>query len=483
MTDTKIVKLYNVMDAQEKRGLQIWLENRNLWSQKKGNHDDLLRLHNCIIKYAKRPRKLSEQIENLNKINQLRHQLFNIAENFLLVNWLTKKTHKSNNFDLQKKLLMVAYYQAKELPENSISIIDLSKLIEFKLNDIGNHLEKTNANNIDEYYQIHKFYHHLYYNLNTHIWQKGSEYLKKLLQHLNTFLGLTKMRYYTEALYRKKIRGEQFNLPDIESTQLEMVSLNENLIEQNANNTLFELYLLCFELSIKESKVHLKLLTDKIIEKAPFLNEKELGTILTFAINYASFITRKNHIDLTATHFNLHKLGLERSVFLTNGLLQPQILINYAYICCEEQKPNEIDSAWKKYQFRIEDDYKEPTLNLCLAYKLFAQNKFKESLEYLSKYSKRKIRFYLRRKVLQIKCLYEIRDYSKFEEERVNLVKYLNNNKDEFNDDYLYESLYNFTQIVRDLSNPDQSKEKLLLMLKKNTVERAWLSKKINNTT
>lgn len=35
MTDTKIVKLYNVMDAQEKRGLQIWLENRNLWSQKK----------------------------------------------------------------------------------------------------------------------------------------------------------------------------------------------------------------------------------------------------------------------------------------------------------------------------------------------------------------------------------------------------------------------------------------------------------------
>jgi len=69
MTDTKIVKLYNIMDAWEKRRLQIWLEKRNLWSQKKGNYNDLLHLHHCLTKYSNKPKKLVEQTKNLNKLS------------------------------------------------------------------------------------------------------------------------------------------------------------------------------------------------------------------------------------------------------------------------------------------------------------------------------------------------------------------------------------------------------------------------------
>jgi len=453
MTDTKIVKLYNVMDARERKGLQLWLNNRSLWSQKKGNHDAILHLHHCLTKYSNRPKKLNEQTKNLKKLGDLRHQLFNIAENYLLVNWLTRKAHKSHNFDLQKKLLIIAYYQDKELSDKNSNISNLSKLIEFKLTDIGKHLEKTDANNIDEYYQIHKFYHHLYYNLSTNIWQKGGEYLKKLLLHLNTFLGLTKMRYYTEALYRTKMMKEEFDLPDIERTQHEMLNLNKSLIKQKANNTLFELYLFCFELSIKESKASLQLLTNKIIEKAHLLNESELGTILTFAINYTTSISRKEGIDLVETQFKLHKLGLERSVFLTNGLLKPQILINFAYSCCEEQQPQEIDIAWQKYQQRIESNHRESTSNLCNAFKSLAQGNFEQAIAYTQMGSKRDFRFYLFKKTIQIRSYYELEDYCNLEDNRNNVLKYLRINKDSLNN-YLYQSFFNFAELVRELAKP-----------------------------
>jgi len=151
-------------------------------------------------------------------------------------------------------------------------------------------------------------------------------------------------------------------------------------------------------------------LSAKIIEKADFLDVNELSSILGFTFNYTAFISRKERVDLVDLHFKMYQLGLKKSVFLTNGLLQPLVLINYAYLCTEEAQPKEIETAWNTYQFRIENDYKESTLNLCMAYKSFAENSFEKAIDYMNQESKRKLRFYLSKKLLQIKCYYELSD-------------------------------------------------------------------------
>jgi len=186
-------------------------------------------------------------------------------------------------------------------------------------------------------------------------------------------------------------------------------------------------------------------------------------------------IAREESIDLVEIQYKMIRLGLEKSVFLSNGLLQPIILINYAYLCTEEAQAKDIETAWQKYQFRIENDYKESTLNLCMAYKSFAENSFEKAIDYMNKESKRKLRFYLSKKLLQLKCYYELNDYLSLEEERNNLLRYLRKNKG-YN---LYQSLYNFTQLMRDLANPDFGKEELLEKVETNTVEKRWLLRKI----
>lgn len=478
MVDSKIVKLYNIMDANEKKGLQLWLSNKLLWSQKKGDNKDILYLHNCLAKYAKRIKKLEESIQKFknDKLIQLSHQLFQIAENFLLVNWLSKKVEKKHDYAVQKQMLTLAFYQEKELTDNSKYIGDLSKLIDFKLKAIGNLLNKVKPSNTDHYLQLHKLNHHLYYGSSTNIWQEGKQYLQELLFHLDTFYVTTKMRYFTEALYRSKIANEEFDLPDIQWIQDKATDINIKLSQAQKNDPLVELYRLCFDLSVNTNKENLRLLSAKIIEKADLLYEKELSSILGFTFNYTAFISRKEGIDLVDIQFKMYQLGLKKSAFLINGLLQPLVLINFAFLCTEEGQAKEIKIAWEKYQFRIENDYKESTLNLCMAYKSFAENDFEQAIDYMNKESKRKLRFYLSKKLLQIKCYYELKDYFYLEEERNNLLRYLRKNKNYS----LYQSLYNFTQLIKDLANPDFSKEALLEKVKINTVEKRWLLRKIS---
>lgn len=478
MIDSKIVKLYNIMDANEKRDLQLWLNNKQLWSKKKGDSQDILYLHECLAKYAKRTKKLEESTQKFkkDKLSQLCYQLFHITENFLLMNWLSKKADKKQHYAIQKQMLTLAFYQEKELTDNSKYIGDLSKLIDFKLKDVNNLLNKSKPSHTDHYLQLHKLNHHLYYGLNTTIWQEGKQYLQALLLHLDTFYITTKMRYFTEALYRAKITDEEFALPDLKWIQQKAIDVTTVLNKAQKGNPLLELYQLCFELAINTNKDNLLLLSTKITEHADLLDVNELGSILSFASNYSAFITRKEGIDLIKLQYKMHKLGLEKSVFLSNGLLQPIVLINYAYLCSEETQAQEIDLALKKYQFRIENDFKESTTNLCLAYKYFTEIKFEKALEWMNKVSKRNLQFYLGKKLLQIKCCYELKDYIVLEEERNNLLRFLRNNKDYS----IYEYLYNFTQLVRDLANPDFGKTELIEKVKMNTVERPWLLRKIN---
>lgn len=480
MTDTRIVKLYNIMDAQEKKGLQLWLTHKMLWSQKKGNNEDIIYLHNCLLKYAKRPNKLNDSIKKFKKpkLSQLTYQLFHVAENFLLVNWLTKNAEKKQAHNIQKQMWLLAYYQDKELPNNSKHIGTLSKLIEFKLAEIGNQLEKASPDNIDHYYQLHKYYHHLYYGLNTQIWQKGSEYLEKLFLNLDTFYVLTKMRYNTEVMYRGIVVNENFTASDVEWISNKVVNLIHKFEQLDEKNPLLKLYHLFIDLSLNVNKEQLVLLANKVIEHAHLLNEKELGTFITFVINYATFIARKEGIDLIEIHYKMLKLGLEQSVFLSNGILRPQILVNYAYLCCEKKQAEEIEFAWEKYQFRIEIDYKEATFNLCNALKSLAQNDFKQAIYYIKQGAKRDFGFYIAKKIIQLKCHYEMKDYDNLDEERLNLLKYLRKNKGELNT-YAHKFYFNFTQVLRELVKPTIDKNLLLSKIEIHTAEKRWLLKKI----
>jgi len=489
MTQTRIVKLYNIMETGEKTRLTAMLkyEHRN---------KEIENFNNYLIKYSTNHKKLNKELVfqkvfgdakfDEPKLTQLRYKLFNVAENFLLMNWLSRKAKKNNYHLVQKQLMQLEYYKTKELPPNSTYTADLSKLIDSKLSDIERTLKNTKAQNVDYYFYLYKLNHHYYYGLNSNIWQQGSEYLNKLLYNLDIYYCLLKLRYHSEALIRKNSTNEDFSLPqsnDIQQFSKELFLVNNNEI------LLLELYQLCLQLSNKLNKTNLLKLADKTIEMEGILEERELGFIIPFILNNTSLIKRKQATNLTEVenltevNYKILKLAINREVFVVNGLLRPIVLINYFYLCAEVRDFDAIEIAWNKNEHRLEKNFKEATFNLCSAIKAFGNNNFEHALEFSKKETKQNLRFYLFRKILQIKSLYELKRYVEIEEERTNLLKYIRSNKQTFNN-INQECVYNFTQITRDLVKIDIDKEQLLNKLFDGktfpVVESKWLCQKIN---
>lgn len=489
MTQTRIVKLYNIMETGEKTRLTEMFKNEK-------RNKEIENLNNYLVKYSGNHKKLNKEIVfqkvfdgakfDEPKLNQLRYKLFNIAENFLLTNWLSRKV-KNNNYHLvQKQMMQLEYYKTKELPANSAYTTDLSKLIDSKLSDIERTLKNTKAQNVDYYFYLYKLNHHYYYGLNSNIWQQGNEYLNKLLYNLDIYYCLLKLRYHSEALIRKNSTNEKLSLPHLNHIQ----QFSKELFLTDTNEILLlELYQLCLQLSDKLNKTNLLKLADKTIEMAGLLEERELGFIIPFILNNTSSIIRKQAADLaevnnlTEVNYKVLKLGIKRGVFVVNGLLRPIVLINYFYLCAEVKDFEAIEIAWNENEHRLEKNFKEATFNLCSAIKSFGDKKYENALEFTKKETKQNLGFYLFRKILQIKSLYELKRYVEIEEERTNLLKYIRNNKQTFSN-VKQKSVYNFTQITRDLVKLNINKEQLLNKLFDSktfpVIESKWLCEKIH---
>jgi len=469
------------MKTGEKTRLTAMLKNEK-------HSQEVLALNNYLIRYTNKPNKLKKETVfqkiygtskkfDEAKLIQLRYRLFNLAENFLLINWLTRRAERNKDHLVQKQMMLVEYYKNVELPANSTHTADLAELIKFKLSDVDKTLKRADAKNVDYYFYQHKLNHHYYYGLGSNIWKKGKAYLTKLLTNLDIYYNLTKMRYYSEILNRKNVTNEKYELKDLGQIQ----QFGEDL-SSIPEVILLHLYKLCLTLSSEVNETNLLSLVNFTLKKADFLDNKELGFVVPFIVNNITYVKRNEGKDLTEINFKVHNLSLKRNIFMVNGLLRPIFLINYVYLCVEFGKLDEIDIAWEAYNHKIENKHKEPTYNLCTAIKAFGENKFEMALNYSKKETVQVFTFYLHTKTLQIKSLYELGNYVKIEEERNYLLRYMRINK-QILDKSTYACLFNFTQIIRELIKPNMDKKAIIAKVEdkdKCVIERTWLLKKIN---
>lgn len=469
------------MKTGEKTRLTAMLKNEK-------HSQEVLALNNYLIKYINKPNKLKKETVfqkiygtskkfDEAKLIQLRYRLFNLAENFLLINWLTRRAERNKDHLVQKQMMLVEYYKNVELPANSTHTADLAELIKFKLSDIDKTLKRADAKNVDYYFYQHKLNHHYYYGLGSNIWEKGKAYLTKLLTNLDIYYYTTKMRYYSETLNRKNKTNEKYELKDLDQIQ----QFGKDLSSKH-EIILLQLYNFCLTLSNEVNETNLLALVNFTLEKADFLDNRELGFVIPFIVNNITQIKRNEGKDLVETNFKIYNLSLRRNIFETNGLLRPIFLINYTYLCVELGKLGEIDKAWEANSHKIENKHKESTHNLCTAIKAFGENEFEKALKYSRKETVQTVVFYLYKKLLQIKSLYELGNYVKIEEERNNLLRYMRTNKQTL-DKSTYDCLFNFTQIIRELIKPNINIKALKAKVEdksKSFIERIWLLKKVN---
>lgn len=436
MKRTRIVKLLNILSEAEKALLAKHIKHSDKDVEFKAlanyllthtNQPELL-AHEQIIK-AINP-KLSEE-----KLGQLRFQLFQFVENLVLNNWLNTLPKEDTEHQVQKDFMLLEYYKTKELPGSHKPINDLSKLIEFKQKQIAKLLDKRQATNINHYYYLHRLNYHQYYGLNASILAKGKDYIQAAMQHLDLFYGLAKFKFAGELQLRNMFTAEQTDIFGLDEMSTYCNALEFDNKELFVKQPIIRLYQLSSRLANKTNKTNLNLLKDALIQYEHKLDDKELSQLLTLVINYNTYISRHNNIDLSETSYELLKLGLKREIFNVNGLIRPDFLINFAYLCSAFSDDTEITLLMKQYESRLAAGIKESTFNLCKAFIFWYRKEYKKAIAVTKMKPKRTFVFFLYQKLIQIKCLYELNEINKLDiendhindmlSERNGLLKYL----------------------------------------------------------
>jgi len=441
---TRIVKLINILSKAEKKLLRRHI--------KQSNEDGLFKdLANYLLDYSNNLERLKNKaiIKTLNievapkKFGQLRFQIFQFAENFILNNWLSDLPKNDMGLAVQKDMLL----------------LDMRRI-----NDYSLHINR--------------------------IGDKSREYIETM-NHLDLFYSLAKLKFTSEIKVWNMLtieKTESFAFDEMEPLINALDSSNKGV---DVQQPIIKLYQLSNLLANDTNQKNQNALKNEILKNENSLDKNKLSQLLIFGMNYNAYLSRQNNIDLSENSYELFKLGLKREIFIVNGLIKPDILIHFAYLCTHFSDDEEIDSVMKQYELRLSPDLKKITLKLCKIFILWYRKEYKKIIASTITISNKNIPFFLHYKLMRIKSFYELSQTNELNieinyvndmlAERKELYKYLRLKKGMLSSDS-FKSLLNFSHVLLKLVDPNSSKKHLLKLMNfeyAQNFERRWLMKKI----
>jgi len=477
MKNNRLTRLIHILDTAEKRKLRHLLETS-------GKDKDISLLFNYLTKHSDNAKRLDKErvfkavyprgAFDGKKLSRLNAQLYRFMEDFIITQRLSKKDHLA-----QRQLVLLEYLSEKKLPDNKYNN-DLYELTEKTIHDLESVLSRTDSHDLLYYLNRYRLHTHLYH-FNTNKWQKGRLYIESLMENLDIFYCLAKLRYANELFMRERILNEDSRVLLLN----ELYGYGARLHDKGVYQA--DIYRLSLDLlrGFDEDKFHR--LKEQTFKHADTLEQLELSNILVFLSNHAAEATRKGDANLVAANHEIHKLGLEKRAFIEKGFITPLLLVNYASLCSEVGKMDEIDYALHQYEDKIKESEKEDTYMLCRAYQCFGKGNYQEAYKLVHEHSKKTLSFGLHQKSLQLKCLYELENSSVLNSHRtlydacVAYRRYIQRKSDKLNPTTVNASL-NFVNVLLKLGHPDTKKKELKQMMKigNATVHRNWLVEKIH---
>jgi len=442
-------------------------------------------------------RNLSKKNKSIAGINmtKVKSGLFKNLEDAIIHYQLEKERAEQDN--VQRRMLLIRYLKNKLANDDSPNK-DLSDLYTSVIEDVHKDTKAKTKKTILDYLDWHVLNHYLYFNVDTDAWAVDDE-VKELHDSIDLYYCLTKLKYCTEVMIRQRILNEQ-NTVRLKR-EIRLIA-NEFM---DSPTPLIQMYALCFDLFDKEEFDEEGLMTlVGLIKKNLDLDISELAFVITFTNNYIA-LSKKRSENSNKMEYELYKIAFDKDIFIDEGFLEPNKLINYVFICTRQGKGNEIPKILRAHLGKVKNKGKQhnregqqdKTAAICEAYHLFAVKKFAEAFELLFKKSFRKEPYFRHFRVLRIKAIYEAErsPLGKFDFlDQTDTVKECNRfitaleNRENVYNSTMYEQNINFAEMVikmhhymQDINSTKDQKNKLLIELQniKNIAYRDWLGLKI----
>jgi len=385
-----------------------------------------------------------------------------------------------------------------KLANNDTPNKDLSDLYTNIIQETHKNTKSKTKKNIFDYLDLHVLNHYLYFNVDTDAWAVDDE-VKELHDSIDLYYCLTKLKYCTEMMIRERILNE--------TNTVRLKSETRRIADEFMDSPmpLIQMYARCFDLFDKTEFDEAGLVAlVSLIEENLDLDISELAFIITFATNYIA-LSKKRGGKFDKMYFELHKIAFDKDLFIDEGFLEPNKLINYVFMCTEQDAGDEIPKILDTHLHKIKnkgkqqnrDGQRDKTEIICRAYYLFASQKFAEAFDLLFEKSFRNEPYFMHFRTSRIKSIYEaemlpLGEFDFWEQtdtvkECKKFIEALHKRKDMYNR-ITYEQNINFAEMVinmyhymQDANTTKAQKDAILAKVKttQNIVCRNWLSLKI----
>ncbi len=444
-------------------------------------------------------RSLSKKDKSIKpaNMNRIRHGLYKNLTDAIVHYQLEKERAEEDN--LQRRMLLIRYLKNKLANDDSPNK-DLSDLYTSIIQDVHKDTKAKTKKTILDYLDLHVLNHYLYFNVDTDAWAVNRE-MEELHDSIDLYYCLTKLKYCTEVMNRQRILNEK-NIVRLKS-EIRLIATEF----MNSSTPLIQIYAQCFDLFDKMEFDESSLMAlVALIKKNLDLDISELAVIITFATNYIA-LSNKRGGKFAKLYFELHKISFDKDLFVDEGFLEPNKLINYVFMCTQQGAGNEIPKVLQSHLHKVKnkgsqknkDGQRDKTEVICRAYHLFATRKFDEAFQLLFEKGFRNEPYFLHFRTLRIKSIYEAEmlPLGEFDfwtqtdtaKECKKFIDALHKRKDMYNR-VTYEQNINFAEMVinmyhyiQNVDTDKNQKDTLSAEIQSipNIVCRDWLALKIND--
>jgi|GEM_PF-3471667 len=438
-------------------------------------------------------RSLSKKNKSIKptNMNRIKSGLYKNLTDAIIYYQLEKE--RSDEDNLQRKMILIRYLKNK-LSNNSEPNKDLSDLYTSTIQDLHDSKKSMNKKTSFDYLDLHVLNDNLYFNVDTNAWAAG-EAMNDLHDSIDLYYCLTKLKYCTEVMVRQLILNEKSAVRLKREVRLIANEFTDN------SAPLIQMYARCFDLfnNSKFDEANLMALIS-LIKKHLHLDTSELAIIINFATNYI-FIAKKENSTFSKVSYELLKIAFEKDIFMDEGFLEPDKLINYAFMCTRHGDGHKIPEILEAHLNQVKnkkDGQRDKTEIICRAYHLFSIQRFAQAFELLFNKRFRNEPYFMHLRTLRIKSIYEAekQPIGKFDffdrtdtlKECDRFIQAMENRREVYNLNTVYERNINFVEMVAKLYRYTQdthatATQKNTLMSELHTLEniayREWLQLKI----
>jgi hypothetical protein len=463
MEKSHLVHILRVLDKKEVKELRKWVNSpaHNL-------RQDVIDLFEYLVagqhlhseKHLEKERAFQAIFPSKTysdaEMRQAMHFLLKAVENFLVYNELLKD-------EVRTQTMLAKVYRKRQLP----------KLFQ-KTIETGRELQQGQPYRNHQYFENEYFLQFEQFNYLSSLGRTVPLNLQEVSDSNDISFIINKLQVGCIMLSHQKVFKTNYD-NGLLTQAITFVEENKKLLE----NPAIAIYYYTYKSSINsEDDTYFINLKERIRIYGDYFPIHEIRSIYLFAINYCIGKMNRGEAIFIREAFNLYQQGLEKDIFLENGLMSRFTFGNIVPIGLQLKEYTWVESFIEQYRHCLEEKYRDSLVQFNLAHLYFETKDYKQAMKLIARFDYDDMLIMLVAKTMLLKMYYELDEFNALDSLLGSMKTYLQRKKVMGYHKDNYKNIIQYTNKLLKLTNYDKEKIQKLkqeIETANPLTERKWL--------